>query len=99
MSFSFLDELFSKRIKRDFYFIPCAEHEIFLLLMRMVLECKSKRKHKERVSELLPSANRENIIEMFNQIKDVKIRNYFMTEYSKRIYSVNLFSFKQLFVV
>ena len=44
MSFSFLDELFSKRIKRDFYFIPCAEHEIFLLLMRMVLECKTVKK-------------------------------------------------------
>lgn len=89
MSFGFLDELFSKRIKRDFYYIPCAEHEIFLLLMRMVLECKTvKRKHKERVSELLPSANRENIIEMFNEIKDDEIRNYF----TNRVFQENLLS-------
>tara|TARA_B100001093_G_scaffold509893_2_gene574779 strand:- start:355 stop:1272 length:918 start_codon:yes stop_codon:yes gene_type:complete len=87
MSFGFLDELFSKRIKRDFYFIPCAEHEIFLLLLRMVLECKVvKRKHKERVSELLPSVNRENIIKMFSEIKDVEIRNYF----TNRVFQENL---------
>jgi len=78
MDFKFLDALFSKRIKKDFYFIPSAEHEIFLLLMRMILECKTiKRKHTERISELIPTANRENIIEMFNEIKNDEIRSYF----------------------
>ena len=77
----FLTTLFENRIKKDSYYIPSPDHEYFLLLMRIVLECKDiKPKHIERLNELEQTINKDELFKLVKFIENENIRDYFLSE-------------------
>lgn len=78
---AFLNELFKSRVKNDSYYIPNPDHEYFLLLMRVVLECEYvKKKHSDRLNKLKQSITESELLKNINFIEDRNIKDYFVSE-------------------